>query len=112
MVTLNQVQNGIVKYIDNELIPMISGWKKWGFGAVSALWVSNINETFSKLKESEIVKMLGVIDEHNMIDIDKLYREFYAQAQKASATLDLPIVGQLTLDKNDVEKIYRYIMEG
>jgi hypothetical protein len=112
MVSLNQVQNGFVKYIDNDLCPMLSGWKKWAFGAVSSLWLCNISETFQKLKGNAIVQMLGVIDESDMIDIDKLYREFYNQAQKGPATFDLPVVGALTIDKSDIERLYRYIVEG
>jgi hypothetical protein len=56
--------------------------------------------------------MLEVIDENDMIDIDTLYREFLKQAQKGPATFDVPMVGALTLNTADVEKIYRYIIEG
>ena len=112
MVTLNQVQNGIVRYLDNEICPMLSGWKKWTFGAMASLWMSNATNIFQKAKENTVVQMLGVIDEHDMIDIDKLYREFHAQAQKGATTFDIPIIGALTIGSGDVERLYRYIVEG
>lgn len=112
MVSLNQVQNGLVRYLDNELCPMLSGWKKWTFGAMASLWMSNITGIFEKAKGNAVVQMLGVIDDGDMIDIEKLYREFRKQAEKSPATFDLPVVGPLTINKDDIERLYRYIMEG
>lgn len=112
MVTLNQIQNGLVRYIDNDLLPMVTGWKKWGFGAIASLTLANMPEIFNQLKTNDFVRLLGVIDGDDMIDIDKLYRELYAQAQKGAATFDLPIVGAVTVNKTDLERIYRYIKEG
>jgi hypothetical protein len=112
MVTLNHIYSGAVRYIDTEITPKMSGWHRWAFGALSAVWLGNISNTFEKIKETPFVKSLGVINESDMIDIDKLYREFYAQAQKGPVTFDIPFAGPLTVDKTDVEKIYRHILEG
>jgi hypothetical protein len=111
MVSLANVQNGIVKYIDRELLPKLTGWQKWAFGALSSIWVGNIANTFNKLKQSAFVGSLGVIDDRDMIDIDQLYREFRKQAEKGAVTFAVPGVGPLTLDQQDVDKIYQYIME-
>lgn len=112
MVPLSSIQKGIVKYIDYEILPKLTGWQKWAFGAVSAIWIGNIVATFNKLKQNALVSSLGVIDEQDMIDIDKLHREFRAQAEKGSITVEIPGVGPMTLDRNDVDKLYQYIMEG
>jgi hypothetical protein len=112
MVTLNHIYSGAVRYIDTEITPKMSGWHRWAFGALSAVWLGNISNTFEKIKETPFVKSLGVINESDMIDIDKLYRAVYDQAQKGAVTFDLPIVGALTVNKTDLERIYRYIKEG
>ena len=112
MVNLSQVQNGIVKYLDSEIVPKINGWQKWVFGALAGTAMSKTTNIFNALKQNEFVKMLEIIDESDMIDIDTLYREFIKQAQKGPVTFDVPMVGALTLNASDVEKIYRYIMEG
>lgn len=112
MVTLNHVQNGLIRYIDNDLLPMITGWKKWAFGAVASITMSNMTEIFNKLKTNDFVRLLGLIDGDDMIDIDKLYKALYEQAQKGAVTFDLPVVGALTINKTDIEKLYRYIKEG
>lgn len=112
MVTLNQVQNGIVRYLDNEIIPVINGWQKWVFGALASTALTKTTNIFNALKHNEFIKMLEIIDSNDNIDIDTLYREFMKQAQKGAVTFDVPMIGPLTLNNTDVEKIYRYIKEG
>jgi hypothetical protein len=112
MVTLNQVQNGIVKYLDSEIVPNINGWQKWVFGALASTAMLKTTNIFNALKENPLIKMLEIIDENDNIDIDTLYREFLKQAQKGAVTFAVPMIGAMTLNHTDVEKLYRYIIEG
>lgn len=112
MVRIQSIQNGALKFIDNELLPKMQGWKKWTFGAAASLWLSNLPNVFQKIKENSFVGSLGIIDESGMINIEKLYAEFYKQAERTPVTFDIPVIGQITLDKTDVEKLYAYIKEG
>ena len=56
--------------------------------------------------------MLDVIDENDMIDIDTIYTELRKQAEKNPATFNAPMIGTITLTKDDVDKLYRLIKEG
>lgn len=113
MVTLAQVQNGIVKYLDAEITPKIPGWQKWVFGAAVGISLSKITNIFNALKENPFVKMLEVIDENDNIDIDTVYQEFRRQSQKGSITFDVPLIGMpLTLNTTDVDKLYQMIKGG
>jgi hypothetical protein len=110
MVTLQQVQTGLVKYADAELMPKIVGWQKWVFGAAISISLSKISNIFNALKDNAFIKMLDVIDENNMIDIDTIHREFAKQAQHGAITFSVPILNMpLTLDLSDVDKIYHFI---
>ena len=53
--------------------------------------------------------MLGIINEENKIDIEKIYKEFKNQAKKGSISFEVPLVGTLTLNEQDVDKIYDFI---
>lgn len=33
MSSLNEVVNGLKKYVDAEILPKVTGWNKWVFGA-------------------------------------------------------------------------------
>jgi hypothetical protein len=101
-----------VRYLDTEITPNIGGWQKWVFGAVAGVALSKITNIFNALKNNELIKMLEVIDEEDNIDIDTIYREFLKQAQKGAITFDIPMVGAMTLDHSDVEKIYKHIING
>lgn len=113
MVTLAQVQKGIGKYLDSEILPKITGWQKWVFGATLSLSLSKISNIFNTLKENAFIKMLDVVDEDDNIDIDTIYQEFRKQAQMGAITFDVPIVNlPLTLNVTDIDKIYHHIKEG
>ena len=113
MVTYNQVVNGMTKYIDQEIVNKIQGWQGWALGALSSIAISNKGANiFNALKANPVVKMLEVIDENGMIDIDTIYTELRKQAEKNSATFNAPMIGTITLTKDDVDKLYHLIKEG
>lgn len=112
MVTIAQVQHGLARYIDEEFIDKMGGWQKWIFGAGAAIAVEQMPQIIEQYKGNEIVKMLGVIDEHDHIDIDKVYNSILPQARKGAVTLNLPMVGAVTIDDGDVEKLYRMILNS
>ena len=55
--------------------------------------------------------MLNVVTDDGMVDIDKVYtvaKPMFDQKQ----SIDLPLIGRVTFDGGDVEKLYRYISEA
>ena len=112
MVNLAQVQLGVEKYIENEIITKIVDWRKWVVGAGVSMALSRSTEIFNQIKDHPVVKAMGVIDDNDMIDIDKLHAEFAKQAQRGAITFDVPLMGALTLNAADVDKLYSYIVGG
>ena len=112
MVSLAQVRAGLTKYLDEEFILKLNGWQKWVFGAFAGIALLRIDEIFESLKGNEIVKMLKVIDDFDNIDLDMLHEQFARQAQKSAVTFTAPVIGPVTLNSADVDKIYRYIKEA
>ena len=112
MVTLAQVQAGVEKYLETEILSKIPDWRKWVLGAGASRMLSRSTEIFNQLKTNPVVSAMGIIDENDQIDIDAVYREFSAQAQRGAITFDVPLVGPLTLGAGDVDQLYRYITGG
>ena len=112
MVTLMQVANGLQKYIEAEILPMVTDWRKWVLGAGASVALSKSGEIFTKLKANPMIAALGVIDSEDRIDIERLHREFAKQAQKGAITLDVPLLGPVTLNAQDVDRLYQYIIGG
>ena len=112
MYSYNVVLKGIAAYIDNEIIAQINGWQKWVMGAGVGIALSNSTEFYNNLSQNSFVKMLNIINKNGDIDVDKIYAEIKKQAQKSSVTFNAPIVGMITLNEKDVDKIYEYIKES
>ena len=106
-----QVMNGVAKYVDTEIVNNINGWQKWVVGGAIGVALTNSTNLFNQLKQNEIVKMLGIIDNEDRIDVDKIYRELKKQAQKSSVTFNAPLVGMITFTERDIDMLYNYITE-
>lgn len=106
-----KVLNGITTYIDKEIIDKINGWQKWIVGSGIGIAMSNSTNVFNELKNNQFIKMLGIINKDDKIDVDKIYKEFKKQAKKSAITFDVPLIGTITLTEQDVDKLYEYIKE-
>ena len=112
MVTLAQATAGIERYLDTEILAKIPGWQKWVLGAAASRMLSRSGEIFNTLKSNPVVAAMGVIDEQDQIDIDAIYREFSKQAQRGAITFDIPLMGALTVNSGDIDRLYNYIIGG
>lgn len=110
MVHKSKVLSGVAAYVDNEIVAKMAGsWKAWLVGGVAGLAVSKAGTAIDELAKNPMVAALGIVQGEN-IDVDALYAELLKQAQKGSATVDLPVVGPITFGVADVESLYRHIM--
>lgn len=112
MYHLSQVITGIQNYAETEIIQKISGWQRWIVATGISLALDKSTNIFNELKSNELVKMLELIDDEDRIDIDAIYRELKKQAEKGSATIDLPMIGAVTFTSTDVDRLYSSIQRG
>lgn len=111
MVTFLQVKNGIYQFLQSELVNKISGWQKWVIGAGLSMYMEKGVDVFNALKNHPLVQALNIIDPEDNIDIDTVYTHFLKQAQAGAVTFKLPMIGDVTLKADDVDKLYRLIKE-
>lgn len=109
MATLAQVKTGVAAYIESEIISKIGGWQKWVAGAVVARTLDRADTIVNALRQNPAVQMLGIFDDSGNIDVDALYAEFKRQAQRGPISFGVPMIGKLTLNEGDVDKIYQSI---
>lgn len=112
MVSVNQVQAGLAAFIDNEIEPKISGVGKWLVGAAAAAYIAELPQVLQKLSTNPYMAALNVASPDGSVDVEKLFKYLRPAAQKAPATLDIPLIGRLTLSAADVEALYSYIMRA
>ena len=112
MVELNRVINGLKAYAEEEIIAKLSGLDKWVMGAGVSMLLDNGVNTFNALKETEIIKVMEIVNTDNQIDLEKIYKAFLEQAEKGAITFKVPLIGSMTINRNDVEKMYNCILRS
>ena len=111
MVTIDQAMRGAARFIDTEVLPHLPTGKAIGAGIMLALMMDGGKEKILALREHPAVKMMGIMDEAGNVNIDRLYNVARPKLEK-NLPVSIPLIGELTFDQNDVDKLYRYIKEA
>lgn len=106
----DQVINGIIMYADNEVIGMLPTSGKWIMGTAIGLASNKAANMVEVLKDNAIVKMLDIVDNDGMIDVDTLISAMKNAADKyGKLTVDVPMIGKLTFNSSDIDRLKSYI---
>lgn len=107
MATIEQVKNGISRYLDEELMPNLSDEKPilFAVGAVSALLLQNVDKAILQYGENPVVKMTGAIDDKGNIDVDVLAKVAKDSMKKYAFSLDDFLVGKFSFLRGHVNTI-------
>lgn len=112
MVPYTKVINGITRYIDEEIVNKLTGAQKWIIGTGAGIMLTKATDIFNALKNNVMIKNMGIINENDEVDVELIYKELKKQAQKGAVTIDIPMLGALTLNEQDVDKLYNKIIGG
>ena len=112
MVTMDQIKRGAARYVDEEFTAKLSGWQRWAVGAGAAMALENLDVSMSGLRENLAVRAMGVLDEAGNVNLDRVYEAFKKQAQKGPVTFQAPLLGAVTINEQDVDKIYTCILQA
>ena len=112
MATIQQIQTGAARFIDNELLPSFTGWQKVLVGGGTGLLLKNLPNTLAALAASPMVAALGVYNAQNgTVDIDALAAAFLPQMGAEALPVSIPGGITVRLTRADFEKLIRYIKE-
>lgn len=112
MVAYSKVINGITKFVDSEIINKLVGAPRWIIGTISGVALKKANNLYVGLKNNVWIKSMELVNEKDEIDVELIYEELKKQAQKGSIFINIPMAGELTLNEQDVDKLYSFIMGG
>lgn len=108
MYEYNKILDAISKFVDEDILTNVNGWQKWLLGSGLGLVLSDSEDMFNQIKNNEFVKMLKIVD-GDKINVDKIYKELKKQAKKTPISINIPMIGVLTLKEEDVDKLYKLI---
>lgn len=110
MVTMEKVKNGLIQYIQAELMPKLDGIKKIGLGLYAGMAADNAVKLATQYKDHPAVAVLEVVDKEGNVDIDKLYNSVIPMFQDGKKeTIRLPLIGEFRIDRSDIDKLYNFI---
>lgn len=113
MVTTNQIERGFARWLDAELMPHMpqNGWKKVIAGAAASIMIKRGGHLVEKLMNHPVVVALD-ITKNGEVDLEIVKDSLKANMSESGLVIDLPMIGELKLNKNDIDTIYAYIMEA
>lgn len=113
MVTKEQILNGIIVYIDKEVIPHLSTAGKWYVGTMVTLLSSRYNHFYEEMVDNSFIKSLGIVDDRGMVDLDLLVVSLMENAEKyGKLQINVPVIGTMTFSSDDVSLLEKYILGG
>lgn len=108
----SRVLQGITGYIDDEIVAKMAGsWKAWVVGGLAGIAASRADALIAQYAKNPIVSAMGLMD-GEMIDAEAILAELHRQAQKGTATVDVPLIGPITFGPADVDSLHRHIMSS
>lgn len=114
MVTIAQAQQGLVKFVDAEIIPRLSVTEKLLVGGGTGLMTAKLPEILSKYADNKVVSALGIYDVKNgEVDIDALYNAAKPYIGSDPIPVTIPFVGlKLKFTQREIDTLYKYIKEA
>lgn len=111
MASIKQIQQGAVRFVDNELVPAFAGAEKILVGGAATLLIANLENIVKQYAANPMVAMLGVYKDGN-IDVDAMYQAFAPRFGADKIPVKIPMVGTIKIGKAEIDKIYQYIKEA
>ena len=113
MATIQQVQKGFTRFVDNHLACAFSGWQKAIVLGGSTLIAANLSKIIARYAAQPLVDAVGIFDINSgTVDIDALYNAFVPNLGSEKIPLTIPIIGVVKLGKEEFDYILRYIKEA
>ena len=110
MVSIAQIENGLTRFIDNELAPKIpadgpnGGLKRLGF---------LVGVTYMVHKQMPtVLKTMGAVDQSGNVDFDGLMQTVKKFLPEDGLRVRVPVVDELVFYPHDIEQIKSYIIGG
>lgn len=113
MVTIDQIQRGVVRFVDNHVANAFTGWHKAIVAGATALLAANFPNIVKVYSEHPFVAALGVYDaQSGLVNIDAVYNAFVPQLGMDKIPVTIPKVGTIKLGREEFDIIMRYIKEA
>ena len=111
--TFERVIHGINKYINAEIYSTMNDWQEVLARIAISRMIGNTDQLKNSLLTNGFIRTFAIMDDEGHVDVDGIARDLRHQLEeKGKMTISLPLMPSLTFKPEDVDVLYRYIMEG
>ncbi len=112
MVSIQQIEQGAAKFIDNEIAPKIptnipNGQIKKIVAVAGAAYA--VRNGLGKLSANPALTTIGAVDDSGNVDVEGIAEMIKTQIPKEGFKVTVPILGDLTFFTEDVDRLLTYI---
>jgi hypothetical protein len=108
-----KVINGILKYINREILEKMNPWQEIVGRVVVGRFAENASALKQNLMQNGIVKTLCIIDADGNVDVDGLISSIRKEVEKKGAVeIDIPLVGKIKIIPSDLDVLRNDIWGG
>lgn len=113
MVTVDKIQRGVSRYLDEQLMSKMKGLDAWTLPGFATLYLANLPNIIADFASKPAIAYAGIFGVDGTVDIERLINSFKPAARKTPATIKLPISNSpITFTEQDLDLILRYIQQS
>ena len=110
MINVERIQHGVRAFVDNEMLPKMTGAQRWMVAVAIGIYVEKLPQMLQSWAQSPAIKPLGIITPDG-VDVETAYKYLKPAAQAGGASFDVPLLGKVTFTETDVDSLFRYLMQ-
>lgn len=104
-----RIREGVIDYATNHMMPKMDSKGQFIFGIGLGMVSSRIEDVVRKFSDNELLNTLGIIQD-GQVDYDTLFSAAMAQIKRqGKLVLDVPLIGRLTFDEQDLRDLHQCI---
>lgn len=115
MVSMNQIEAGVSRWLDKELMPKLptggqyDGIKKAATVALALYAIKRGRAALDSLTQNSFLGTIGAVDREGNVDLEGFVEEMKKQVPENGLKVSVPMVGDMTFYRDDLDDVMRYI---
>ena len=88
-----------------EVLPHMTGVKRYGATVYLALAMDGAEEKLHELIHNPLIDMLGIVNENDEIDLDRLHQTMVNSMDGDHLVIDIPLLGTFKFNRLDLDRL-------
>lgn len=111
MVSIESVERGLARYLDEDVLPSLprDGIKGFGIGMAASLLVKRGGNILRAYASNPYLQQMGLITPDGAVDVDAIREAAKANIPPTGLAVDLPAGICLRVKAEDIDRIYEAI---